>query len=470
MADEAGVIHDAASLLRFVESIRLFCEIRKDYPAYLPASRDFLDFIDRLAQDTNRYLSSFPSRLPADPTDYPAYRQELWTLREGWSEIHRRIKPIADADTLRIPSALINSMVRRLQRNPKFEGTRLVVLHTQILNYLQVVASKIRGIVSSISTLVGAKEFPPNFGLIGIPYSQSESVFLNCLIAHEIGHFVFGELQLSNNLNAKIRPILDSVFAPVASSLGHGQKGSHISTIIADWAEELFCDLFAIRLIGPCYSYAYIEIFDVANILYRDGTLNRAAAALSFVFSESHPADLYRINKQAKFLQTLGWWNEIKDSNSNSKRVLEHAERLDLAAFSASISSLGSFQQQMLSTLDQAIPSIIDHVENALKGVDTGVQDYSKFKVTVAAYFRHGVVPSMIVGSGSQATKSPDPVTILNVAYQLYLDDLPTLIDKIESQHADSVEDRTRWTQRLEAWTLKALDDLELISMSSVHP
>ena len=133
----------------------------------------------------------------------------------------------------------------------------MAVLHTEWLNYLQVVASRIRSTADDIATLVGARSFPPDLGLIGIPYSQSESVFLNCLIAHEIGHFIFGELQLKKSLGVKTREIIDSVFADVSVSvLPDRQQLRQIPTICADWTEELFCDLFAVRLIGPCYSYA----------------------------------------------------------------------------------------------------------------------------------------------------------------------------------------------------------------------
>src|SRR5258708_3731750 len=157
MPDNAGAIHDAASLFRFVESIRKFCEVRNGYPAYLSASQNFLRFIDQLAQATKQHLSTFPSRSPTNSREYPIYRQELFTLREAWSEIHRRVKPIADADTLHVPSALINTLVRRLQTVDRFQKVELAVLHTEWLNYLQVVASRIRSTADDIATLVGAR-------------------------------------------------------------------------------------------------------------------------------------------------------------------------------------------------------------------------------------------------------------------------------------------------------------------------
>jgi hypothetical protein len=462
MVDEAGVIHDAACLYRFVDTIRTTCDLGRGYPAYSDASREFLIFIGRLADATKEYVSKFPSKMPSKSAEYPVYRQELLTLRDAWYEVHRRVKPIADADTLHVPSALIGSVVRRLRSVPRFQNTRLAILHTELLNYLQVVGSRIRVTATSISALVGAPSFPLNLGLIGIPYSQCESVFLNCLIAHEIGHFVFGELSLKNTLGTKARVILDTVFAPISATL-KPTEGWRISSLLAEWTEELFCDLFAVRLIGPCYTFAFVEIFDLANVLHRDGKLNTSAAALSLVFGDSHPADLYRVNKQVELLRSLGWWDEIKDSHSTVQKVLGNSALLTVASFA--IPSFAHVQLQMLEALDRVTSEITIAVENSLAGLDSGVSEYTQLKNIVKEYLHHGVVPSMVPDPNSGNRKSPNPVTILNVAYQIYLDSLPELMSRIEGQDASSVVARTAWTQRLESWTLKALDDLELISM-----
>jgi hypothetical protein len=464
MAADSGVVHDSASLLRFVESITKLCDLRPDYPAYLSASRDFLGLIQNLAQKTREYLSAFPSRAPTDRRKFPVYRQELFTLREAWSEIHRRVKPMADADTLHVPSALINALVRRLQTVGRFKESRVAVLHTEWLNYLQVVASRIRNTIDDISAIVGSERFDRNLGLIGIPYSQSQSVFLNSLIAHEIGHFVFGELSLGSALSIQAREILKNVFTPVASSLTPDDR-KRMPTLFAGWTEEIFCDLFAVRLIGPCYSYAYIEIFDLTNMLHSHGTLNRAAAAASLVFSDSHPSDLYRIRKQTGLLRKLGWWAEIRSSQSNARRILEHSANLRSGDFM--VPSLKRVEKEALDALEQIAVKIAAAVEDALAGLDCGIDEYIRLSSTVKEYLLHGVVPSSVPDPSLGSRKAPDVVTILNASYQLYLDDLPALMKKIQNQDPSSVIHRTEWSRRLESWALKALDDLELMSIRS---
>jgi len=65
----------------------------------------------------------------------------------------------------------------------------------------------------------------------------------------------------------------------------------------------------------------------------------------------------------------------------------------------------------------------------------------------------------------TQQNISPGPVTILNAAYIVYLDRLAELMNRIDGQDIDSITDRARWVEKLEMWTLKALEDHELVAM-----
>jgi len=338
MVAVADITHDAASLNRFVESIQRFCDLRRGFPAYLAGSKDFLSLIERLAESTKEYVSAFPANLPSNPDDYQVYRQELLTLRYAWFDMHRLVKPIADADTLHLPGSLINAMMRRLRSVPSFQDSKLAILHISELNYLQVIASGVRDTITKIADFVGSSlSFPPDLGLIGIPYSQADSVLLNSLIAHEMGHFVFEKQQLKDDLAPKIEASLDPAFKPAMDLLQKQQIDANslkrIPSVLASWTEELFCDLFAIRFIGPCYSYAFIELFDLSNYMNRDGTLRIKAGAPPLQFSHSYPGHLYRLQKQAEMLRTLGWWTHIQNSQATSQKLLEHAEALPASSF-----------------------------------------------------------------------------------------------------------------------------------------
>jgi hypothetical protein len=55
------------------------------------------------------------------------------------------------------------------------------------LNYLQMPVSEIKKTTDRLERVVhDPPSFPEDLGLIGIPYSQSSSIYLNCLVVQRI--------------------------------------------------------------------------------------------------------------------------------------------------------------------------------------------------------------------------------------------------------------------------------------------
>jgi hypothetical protein len=258
---------DASALFSFIDSICQHCYLDSDSPAYLRPSVEFFDYIRELGDATKAYLNVFPAKAPTDKRLYQDYRQKLETIRSGWFDFHQLIKPAVDADTLNVPYTLIEALTKRLNCVPSFEQTRFALFHFDELNYLEVPISAITETTERLKKVIpDPPVFPPHLGLIGIPYSQSSSLYLNCLIPHEMGHFVFQKLGLKSEL-------LSSIQTNLEQALGPGLAGASPDNLdwskdrLASWAEELFCDLFAIWLIGPCYAFTYIELFGLTTIL-----------------------------------------------------------------------------------------------------------------------------------------------------------------------------------------------------------
>jgi hypothetical protein len=356
---------------------------------------------------------------------------------------------------------LICALLRRLRSIPEYRDIELAVFHTERLNYLQVVATNIRETARSIAFLIpGSKPFPPKLGLVGIPYSQAESLFLNCLIAHELGHFIFGEKQLKNVFEPHIQKALDASFKAVAATLTL-QERKWMPTIVTDWVEELFCDLFAVLLVGPCYTYAFIEIFDLCNLLGAAGKLDHSAAATNYQFSDSHPALLFRLQQQVRMLEKIGWWADMSGSTSHYVGVLKNAKAATSTDFRFPL--FPRIQSNAVAAALALSDVVSLEVEKALSPLDSGVSEYNHLKKVVKEYLRHGVVPSTVPDPDTGASVHPNPVTTLNVAYRLYLDEFAQLIGSIEKQDPNSVHHRNNWIKKLEMWTLKAVDDHELL-------
>jgi hypothetical protein len=58
----------------------------------------------------------------------------------------------------------------------------------------------------------------------------------------------------------------------------------------------------------------------------------------------------------------------------------------------------------------------------------------------------------------------PTPVVLINAAFRFFLTSLSTLIDNIDGKDKDSVADRSKYSERLELWMLKALEDHRLLT------
>src|SRR5216683_4561174 len=324
---------DAAALFSFVDSICLHCSGNWDSPAYLEPSIQFFNYIRELGDATKAYLNTFPSKAPKDNRLYQNYRQKLETIRSGWFDLHQLIKPAVDADTLNAPYTLIEALTRRLNRIHGFERTTFAIFHFAELNYLEVPISAIKRTTEGLNRVIPEPPlFPPYLGLIGIPYSQSSSLYLNCLISHEIGHFVFQELGLKRVLLPEIQKNLEQA---LGSEVDHASPDNldWSKDRLASWAEELFCDTFAIWLVGPCYAFTYIEIFGLTTILNPAIAAGFSITAGSALFSRSHPADLFRIKQHVLILKKLGWWNEVDSIKSHYVNVLRKATDVDDGAF-----------------------------------------------------------------------------------------------------------------------------------------
>jgi hypothetical protein len=55
---------------------------------------------------------------------------------------------------------------------------------------------------------------------------------------------------------------------------------------------------------------------------------------------------------------------------------------------------------------------------------------------------------------------------MINAADCFHLTSLPTLMDRLEGQRADNLQQRMNWAEKLEAWTVKGVEDSQLLVAS----
>jgi hypothetical protein len=447
---------DATSLYRFVDAV---CALAEHPPsAYMVASERFFKYIRELGAQTKSYLEQFPTRLPAHPPLVKVYRQKLTILRDCWSELHRYVKPAVDADTLNVPFALLEVFYGRLNELPRFSDVTFTVFHLQQLNYVQVRASWIRELTGKmVSHIPGVKPFPGDLGLIGIPYSQRTSAFLNALIPHEMGHFVFQELQKWSELLPQAINELKKTFGSDYATL-KPEDLAWCRDRMHSWTEEIFCDLFAIWLVGPAHSLAYIELFDLLKMIYAGPTVTKE----ELVFSVSHPADSFRISQHVRLLKHLKWSDQLASFKTHYTRVLEEVQK----ASGYILASPNPNAKYTLEAFLNFADNIMDSIAPLLQGIDPCVTDFETYHTVIEAHLHRGVVPSTVFHNASRL--NPKPITILNAAYKLSLESLDTLILNAWNQDPNSVAVRADWLRRLEQWTVKAFEDHRLLSYKPV--
>jgi hypothetical protein len=247
--------NDAAALFSFVDSVCQQCEERLESPAYPQASRDFFSYIANLGRATKRFLNTFSYKAPQDPRLYIFYRGSLEVIRNGWFEFHQFIKPAVDADTLHIPFSLITALTSRFNDIKELKNTKFAVFHFNELNYLQVRVSAVKETADKLAKRIpDAPTFEPNLGMIGIPYSQASSLFLNCLVAHEMGHFVFQKLNKRAALLSGIAQEIAETFKDHALFLR--QDNTWYSDRLAGWSE----DFSATFLLSSCWGLVTVSL------------------------------------------------------------------------------------------------------------------------------------------------------------------------------------------------------------------
>ena len=327
-----ALLHDTAACYRFVKATAAACKLGGGFPSYSEPTRKLLSYIRGLSDSTLEFLVGFPSQIPIGPADYRRRRQLLSVIREAWQGLHFYVQPAVDADTLNVPTELVRLLTDRVR---SIYDCEFAVIHTDKLNYFQFPPNDFEQTATDLGDVVSAdSEFPRNLGLIALPHSQAQHLFLNGLLAHEIGHFVFLKLNCLDGIKGDIDDALRLAFKPPADVGLEPDTRGRLPEILQDWAEELFCDLLGVYLLGPSFVLASIEFFDLANRLTVDGQIDQTAARSDFKFHKSHPAKLFRLWRQTTLLETLGWWGEISQVESHHVRIMAESLILRPSAFS----------------------------------------------------------------------------------------------------------------------------------------
>jgi hypothetical protein len=458
-----ALLHDTAACYRFVKSTAAACKLVSGFPSYLAPTRKLLTHIWDISASTQDFLSDFASQNPDDPADHRRHRELLLLIREAWKSLHFYVQPAVDADTLNVPTALVELLTERVRLITNCQSLEFAVIHTDKLNYFQFPPGDFEQTVIGLGDVVDSlSKFPPDLGLIALPHSQAQHLFLNGLLAHEIGHFVFSREMCLDRIKDSIAIGLSAAFAPPADTGLDPMTRGQLPEVLQDWAEELFCDLFGVYLLGPTFVLASIEMFDLANVLAIDGAIDETAARSHFKFQQSHPARLFRLWRQTALLEKLGWWDEISDNKSHHIRFIDECRKFRPGSFSFD-TPCGS---KIIDAFVRTIESVEKEVERVTKNLRNGegraneIEEFANLKDVIGTHLRQAVVPSSLyIGS---RFKRPSAVVLLNAAHLFYLSGIEDLMSNSDKPDPTDIMQRDIWMERVENWTTKGLEDIAL--------
>ncbi len=452
--------HELAALLALVRSIVAPCELPPGAVAYTAASEKFRNHVTELGDKTSQYLSTFSleTELAEEgEEDFGSPPSELAEIKSAWRQLHPYIKPAIQADTLHQPTSLVEALTSRFREVPNFDQASFTIFHSEEFNYLHLYASEIAALTNKLAKLVGSNELP-EFGLIGIPSSQSSALFLNCLIAHEMGHYVAAKKRFLAHMLGEAE---ESLRLTMKENYPKNGESLRLPFKLAKWAEELFCDLFAVQLVGPCFAFAYIELYDQLQLLKFDGTLHRDRLRTGLEFYATYPSHPFRVQRQAVMLKASAWWRHIQAMKTRHADLLE---RLANLAEDDHKDANGDKRQQVEAFL-AIIPTIVRFLGEVAGNLDDHVHEFGLLNPTIFQYLENGIVPSTLNvrrGEKVETGVRPSFVTLINSGVSFYLERVPALVNRIADARDDSIEDRVFWMHKIEGWISKALEDVRL--------
>ena len=147
------------------------------------------------------------------------------------------------------------------------------------------------------------------------------------------------------------------------------------------WVEEIFCDLFGIMLIGPCYTYAFIEAYDLSVVLDNYGAILDEMVPRLLQFYETYPSFIFRLQQQSVLLRGLPWWDRIDQNPSRSCSLLKAIQGISMEKHVEGNQTQGANLRVL-----EALPYIRQAIGVAFDGVDDGFTEFDRLNATVQNY------------------------------------------------------------------------------------
>jgi hypothetical protein len=448
----AAFLHDAAVLHTFADFIEEYCREQARSQRYVDASGDFFLYSESVAHQIKLKIRDDVVRAQRLPSRTEILRRNTLTFKAYLQLLHTFIKPVADAHTLTIPAPLVTLAIHHLNGIEGMNGSKVAVLLTPQFMYFQRPHTDVKQQAATVGRLIQqAEKFPARLGFIELPYSQGPGFFTNLAIYHEVGHFVYEELSTSPSPRSQLYALEQAIDESVTAFVKLEKKPQVrklAEKILDSWTQEIFCDLLALHLVGPAFSFALVEIFALLGSLSREKRTT---------FSQDHPAPACRFAEHLELLRDrCTWWKAIAHIKPEQKRLIAEFAAIPRRQYRVYEDDVP--KALMGPFLDLIVPRIRDLVQEIAPNPTQAAERFGKTRRMIEDCLKVGVVPHSTAGS------PPDPVSIINSSFCFYLTSLPAMVGRFEEQPGASSDPqkRSKWARKLEDWTMKAIEDSQI--------
>jgi len=432
----------ATSTYKLIASYKENILIGRAQGSFPKWSDRFLLFCEQTADRTLKFVESLPEKHSSGAISGEDYSSLLSAIMQSWELLHTFIKPVLDADTLKVPYPFIDFIVHHIGRLHIVEGAKFVIETSSGLDYFQRAHTRLKEPLLVLRLLLDGPELDFPLGFLGLPCSQNKSLFMNCLLYHEVGHYIAEE--------AGILSVED--YENLTKELGRqfAEFSRWATTILVRWMQELFADLVAARLAGLAYTLAY------AQLLRHVSDLPEGEQA--WRFSGTHPADVLRLNQQLVVLRDDGWADYYPDSQE-WRKLCQMVEDPEVSRYLPP--SEDTIDPQIADMFRTLIRALHDRKDFLQRRVSTLLSDrrnpqeiYGQYKDKVRESLEHGIVPSRMEGSDS-----PHPISVINGAILFWYSGMDSLYSRVPRLGRHNPKDRAFLEGRLEMWCLKGIED-----------
>lgn len=432
----------AYKLVSSLKSIITVCRANNSYPKQ---SDNFLLFCSYTADETLNFIEQRLVVFDGSEKQYTLLVSQLDSIVQAWRVLHAFIKPTLDADTLKIPYSLVQFLSIHIGSLDVVKGANIVVNLIPNLNYNQNRHTTLNSTMRFLKIGLGHNYTEPRYGFLGLPCSQSKSLFMNCILYHEAGHFIAEETTLFPI--KEFDDLVDEFKAPFE------KNASWAARTFQRWLEEIFADIVAVKLLGPAYTLAYLELVH----LMTDSSKTQIKT-----FDIFHPADALRLREQVKTLESDGWekhidteqWDRLKEiaaiNEDEYRTPNEDKDDEDERDMKKVWTDLITFLCQ-----PNRIKKMHDKADILLKDRQLPCEHYATFKKRILQCLEHGIVPS----AGNAGEKIPHPTAIMNGAVFFLISGMKELFKITKNIHENVAGDHALLEQRVEMWCMKAIED-----------